>query len=317
MPAELAEWFKKNTGRILKYTILLTVLFLGFQAVRHLFNENERLHTELIGQKEAYVQLSDTAAKLAIEYKSQVDLKAEVEKSWKNEKEALQGRIKILSNATFLIREKARVTKTSDVVFSGQNMNYVMNEIRFKDGPPIGYVLIFDDGRVTSKMYNHTIDLKTAVSQDETTGRYNIVSKADFILKSPHLSHNGKNWFNEPYTLKITSGNAFVDPTEKNLMDKHFILWAPVLSGGLNIGTDLKPALGMSLAGYGYSARDLDWKFLQIGMDYSKENGTGIYLTPVLYRPLPNYLRNTYIGVGVDIDKRIGYNPFMSLSVGF
>lgn len=311
------QWVSENKGSILKYTVLAVILLLAGLYIRDLLGQKERLHSELIGQKQAYEQLSEHAAKLEIEYQSKEDMKVQLEKNWAAEKDALQGRIKILSNATFLIREAARKSDKSDVVFSNENMKFVMNEIRFENGPPVGYVLIFDDGRVTSKIYNHIIDVKTAVSRDESSGRYTIISKADFVLKSPHLSKNGPNWLNVPYPLKITGGTAFVDPTEPNQAVKKFHLWAPVLNGGFDVGTDLKPSLGVSLMGYGYSVRDLDWKFLQIGADYSKLNGAGINFTPILYRPFPEVLRNTYIGAGIGFDQRVTYNPNLSLSIGF
>lgn len=280
-------------------------------------SQKDRLFEELIGQKEQYVQLSEHAAKLEIQYKSQEDLKAELEKSWKAEKEALQGRVKILSNATYLIREAARQTGSSDLSYSNGPVKYVMNEIKFNDGPPIGYVLIFDDGRVTSKIYNHVIDVKTAVSRNESTGRYSVVSKADYILKSPHLSMTGKNWMNEPHPLKIVGGVAYIDPTEPNQVYKKFHLWSPVLNGGFSAGVDFKSTLGVSLMGYGFSRRDLDWKFIELGANYSKDAGIGFHLTPVLYRPLPNLFQNTYLGLGTLVDKSLTYNPFLSLSIGF
>lgn len=310
------DWARANIPKLILYTIGIIAVLYAMRMISDLIGEKDRLHTELIGQKEAYVQLSEHAAKLEIQYKSQEDLKAELEKNWKAEKEALQGRVKILSNATFLIREQARRENRSDLVYEGTDVKYLFNEIRFKDGPPVGYVLIFDDGRVTSKLYNHQISVNTAVSRDESSGRYDIISKADFILKSPHLSKDTKNWMNEPFPLKITGGKALIDPTEPVQLEKRFHLWSPTLNGGFNVGSDLKAAVGVSLMGYGYSKRDLDWKFLQLGVDYSKTNEYGVHLIPVMYRPFPNYLKNTYLGAGVGLDDR-GYNPFLSLSVGF
>lgn len=316
MLQKFVDWVKNNLPKAILYAIGIIAVLYAMQYVASLIGEKERLHTELIGQKEAYQQLSEHAAKLEIEYKTQEELKAELERNWKAEKDALQGRIKILSNATFLIREQARRENRSDLVYEGAEVKYLFNEIRFKDGPPVGYVLIFDDGRVTSKLYNHQISVNTAVSRDESTGRYDIVSKADYILKSPHLSLNGKNWMNEPYPLKITGGRALIDPTEPVQLEKRFHLWSPTLNGGFNVGSDLKAAVGVSLMGYGYSKRDLDWKFLQFGVDYSKQNEYGIHLIPAMYRPFPCYLKNTYLGAGIGLDNR-GYQPFLSLSVGF
>jgi hypothetical protein len=316
MLQQFKEWAKNNIPKLILYIVLAITILAGIKYIADLFKTNERLHEELIGQKTAYVQLSEHAAKLEIQYKSQEDLKAELEKNWKAEKDALQGRVKILSNATYLIREQARKENRSDLVYEGAQVKYVFNEIRFKDGPPVGYVLIFDDGRVVSRLYTHQINVYTAVSRDESKGYYNIVSKADYTLKSPHLSLNEKNWMNVPYPLKIVGGTAFIDPTEPVQLSKRFHLWSLTLNGGFNVGSDLKAQVGVSLMGYGYSVRDLDWKFLQFGIDYSKENEYGIHLIPAMYRPFPSYLKNTYIGAGVGLDDR-GYNPFLSLSVGF
>lgn len=311
MSEGLKVFFKEHWHGIILYTVIGVCLFQYFQSR----TGQERLHQELIGKTVAYQQLSEHAAKLEIQFKSQEDLKAELEKNWKAEKDALQGRVKVLSNATYLIREAARKQNNSDLVFDGDKLKYVFNEIRFKDGPPIGYVLIWDDGKVISKIYNHQISVNTAISRDESTGYYNVLSKADFILKSPHLSQNGPNWLNVKYPLKIVGGTAVVDPTEPNAAEKGWHLWAPVLNGGMNIGLlDVKPALGVSLAGYGYSVRDLDWKFLQLGVDYTRQTGPGLHVIPVLYRPFPCFLRNTYLGIGVNLP---GYLPFASVSVGF
>lgn len=278
--------------------------------------DNERLFNELEGQKEAYVQLSEHAAKLEIKYKSHEELKKELEANWAKEKETLKGRVKLLSNATYLIREKARDEANSDLVYRGSRSKYVYNEIRFENGPPVGYVMIFDNGRVISKIFNHSIDVKTAVARDEGKGTYSIVSKADFVLKSAHLQNDGVNWYKVPYPLKITGGEAVVDPTEpKYALSKGIRWWAPNFNVGANINSDIKPALGVSLMGYGYSARDLDWKFLQIGLDYSKTNDFGVHFIPVLYRPIPKILRNTYFGVGVGTDTRATHY-FLALSVG-
>ena len=168
--------------------VILVTLYFGSQAVSYIkdiVGTNERLHIELVGQKEKYQQLSEFTAKLEIKYVGQEKLRKELERNFSAEKGALKGRIKILSNATFLIREKARKSGKSDLVYQGNRLKYIVNEIRYKDGPPVGYVLIFDNGKVVSKLYNHRFDVKTAVSRDEDSGRYSVVSKADYILMSP------------------------------------------------------------------------------------------------------------------------------------
>lgn len=308
----LLDFIKKN----LVLVALGIIVVLGGLKLLDSFNENKRLHEDLIGKEEAFKKISDYAASLKIQYKDQDSLKAEVEKNWKAEKSYLKGRIKILSNATYLIREKARAESKSDITYVGTKLKFVVNEIRMgDDGPPIGYVLIFDDGRVVSKVYNHEIDVKTAVSRDEESGKYDVISKADYILKSPSLGLSG-NWYDKPYPLKIIGGTALIDPTEPN-QTKHFYFWAPRLNANFNASQNgVAPGLGVSTMGYGYSKRDLDLRLLQIGAQYDKNRGPGVTFTPLLYRPFSDALPNTYIGPGVAVDK-YGYGYFLGIQIGF
>lgn len=318
-----------NKVKIVIYSVaFIAALYFGDRAVsyiRGLSSENTRLHTELVGQTEKYKQLSEHAAKLEIQYVDQETLKKQLNEKFAAEKDALEGRLKILSNATFLIREQARKTGKSDVVYQGDKLKYVLNEVRFdKEGPPVGYVLIFDDGRVVSKLYNHEIQVNTAVSRDEGTGRYSIVSKADYVLKSPSINTNGeKVWTNKPFPLDITDGKAYVDPTEPNQLVPHWQLWAPHLNGGISAtaganGADFRPALDVSFSGYGVTKNDLDWKFIHLGVDTdsSKFNDPGVHLMPFSYRFWPSVLTNTYIGPGVGWSKS-GLNGQLNLNVSF
>lgn len=298
----------------------LLAFYYGSKAGSWLFgleNENKRLHTELLGQKERYEQLSEYAAKLENKYVEQEELRRKAEEQFEDEKEAFKSRIKVLSNATYLIRERARKSSQSDLVYQGKHLKYLLNEIRFNEGPPVGYVLIFDNGRVVSKLYNHSIVSRTAVSRDESTGRYSIVSKADYVLKSPSLNLNGeKNWVNKPYPLNIVGGTALIDPTEPNSARKKFHWWAPRLNleAGFT-GSEVRPGLGVSLMGYGYTTRDLDYKFLQLGTQYSREQTLIPTLSPIMWRPLPTLFSNTYIGAGFSYDNPgVGY--LLSLQVG-
>ena len=303
---------------------VLALLYFSTQAysyIRGLMGENVRLHTELVGKTEEYKQLSENAAKLEIKYSDAKALEDRLNKDFSKEKGALEGRIKILSNATFMIREKARVMGKSDFSYQGETLKYIVNEIRFNEGPPVGYVLIFDDGRVVSKIYNHAIDVKTAVARDEASGRYSIVSKADYILKSPSINMNGEAvWTNKPFPLKIVGGSATVDPTEQNPLMKHFMFFAPHINGGISAGVSVmgaffRPTMDVSIAGYGTQRNDLDWKFLHIGVDIDTDlNEPGIHVLPFSYRFFPSIFTNTYIGPSVGYTKP---GPNLQLNLNF
>jgi hypothetical protein len=177
--------------------------------------------------------------------------------------------------------------------------------------------MIFDDGKVVSKIYNHEINVKLAVSRDEEKGNYNVVSKADFTLKSGHLQSDKINWFGKPYPLKIVGGTALIDPTEKVNNGQRFYWWVPRYNGGLIVSPEgIYPMLGVSFLGYGYSHRDLTFKFAQIGLHSDPDKNIGINITPVLYRPFADTFPNTYLGLGALWDNR-GKNGFVSISFGF
>jgi hypothetical protein len=301
--------------KIAFYIALAIALVFLIINVINLFGENDRLHQELIGQTQQYVQLSEHAAKLEIQYKTQEDLKKEAEKKFKKELGAMEDKIKVLSDATFLIKEKARETNNSDVVFNGENSQFVLNEIRFENGPPVGYVLIFKDGRVVSKIYNNQVQVSTAVTKDEDSGRYSIISKADFILKSPSLNPNGKVWTNVPFPLKIVGGTALVDPTEPNQLVKKFHWWNPKVNANLNFDLDgIYPGTGISFVSYGKTKNDLDYKFLEVGGQF-RNNKVEPILVPVLWRPFEGLFSNTYIGPGV-VYEFPGFGYFLGIQVG-
>lgn len=312
----LKDLVKKNFKYIL-IGITALALYIPFGKYMDQRAENKRLHQDLVGKTEKYEQLNKHVANLERKYVNQQRIQEIAKKEWSNEIGSLRGRIKILSNATYLIRERARKSNTSDFTYEGKRVKYVFNEIRFTNGPPVGYVLIFDDGRVVSKVYNHEIDVKTAVSRNEASGKYDILSKANFLLRSGHRKPDGKNWFGVPYPLKITGGVAHIDPTEPNKASKRFHFWAPRYNFGANFNSSgIAPGIGASLMGYGYSRRDLDFKFVEIGTQYEKEDGIGLTFKPVLWRPFSDILPNTYLGPGISYDKD-GQDYFLGLSLGF
>jgi len=305
-------------GKVIKYCVIglivLAALF-GAQKIYNLFYENQKLHEELIGQKHKYEQLNKYSAKLEIQYKDQVALTEQLKEQWQQEMDALKGQILILSNSTFSVQEKERTEKESDIYFNG---GYTLNEVRFTDGPPVGYVLMSKDGQVQSKLYNYDVEVKTVVTKDNDTGKYNIASKAEFVLRETPKNTKYGEWLDKPYSLPITGGTAVVDPTEEvKVPTSRFYLFAPKLGGGVHFYIDdVLPYVGMSLMGIGQSKRDMSWRFAEVGIEYSKTNKLALTLVPIMYRPFPNALSNTYIDAGVSYSTT-GKRYFIGLGVGF
>lgn len=275
-----------------------------------------RLFTELVGTETEFKKLKNENALLANKYKSQVELNQETLNKFHEVTGQLNERIKVLSNVTYKIDEKARETGNSDVKFvtkSGQS--FLLNEIKFNDGPAVGYVLIFSDGRMVSKMYTHEISVDQVVTRDETTGKYKVLAHADYVLKSPSLN---KDWYNKPYRLKVKAGEAIIDPTEPNYASKKSFMWAPRINMNLLASPQITPGLSLSLAGYGVSRNDLQYKFLDLGMTYDqRKDAINPTLMPVLFRPLPNLLPNTYLGPGITANNFTEIKYFGGLQVGF
>lgn len=301
---------------ILYAAIMITVAWFGYKQYYHfknILNENVVLHQDLIGQTEKYRQLSDHAALLEINYKNSDQIKADAEAKFKDEISQMQGKIKILSDATFLIKEKARDSGRSDLVFSNAEGSFVMNELRFDNGEPVGYVLIFSDGRVVSKIYKAEIHVDTLVSSSDKTGRYSIVNKAQYILKSPSLSPGGQVWLNKAVDLDITGGTAEIDPTVTIV--KSFKFWNPKLNANLNLDTSgINPGLGVSFMSFGTDKDDLDYKFLELGLQLKDKSVQAMFI-PVLWRPFNGLLSNTYLGPGIATGLT-GNTYFLGLQIG-
>ncbi|MCG3175435.1 MAG: hypothetical protein MOGMAGMI_00364 [Candidatus Omnitrophica bacterium] len=313
--SKILEFLKNN---IVSVVVIAIISIWALKTIDKIRQDKNALHTELIGKTQELEKLSKYSANLERVYVSQEELKKKLQEEFAEEKASLEGKIKLLSNATFLIRENARKTNQSDIVYAGSKTKFVINEIRFENGPAVGYVLIYDDGRVVSKLYNHEIDVKTATSQIEETGKYNVVTKANYILKSPSLAGNG-SWTNKEYPLEIKGGQAFIDPViyNKNL-SKQFFFWAPKLNAHLTLDPKtVSPGLGVSIMGYGLSRNDLDWKFLHIGTSYkARSEDLSIDVIPFMFRPFDSFMSNTYIGPGYSFGKESN-SIFIGISVGF
>lgn len=319
----------------LKYLFYIAVaisLGLMAQAAADMWKDYKgynRLHQELIGQKEAYVQLSKVHAKLAVNYESEKDLHEKAKKEWGEVSKAKNERIKLLSDATYLISRHVEKQNGPDYSFRTKRgtRNYILNEIRIagKDSPAIGYILIKNDGRTYKRNYAFEIQVKNLQTIDENTGKIKFYAKAFLVQKESSLLAKRVEGYKDQkdvkYPLEITGGTVLYDPTIKNQLKNRF-MWTMNFNGGVNVGAQgdslLKGALGVSFAGYGPHKADLKYKLLQVGAGFNSDaTFANIHLIPVSIRPLPKFLKNTYIGpgIGYTTDNRTVF--FLNTSIGF
>jgi len=290
------------------FVIVVAVLW-----IYNFFTGSQRSFEDLIGSNQKYEQLSDHIAQLEIKYRTQEELNEELQKKWGDYTGNLEDRKKIDSEVTFSINNKGRRTDKADLIYGNNGKyKYIFHELHFvdddgKEGPPIGYVMIFDDGHVVSKVYKHEIRVDTVVSQDEDSGKYKILSKANFRLHQSGLANRmdstKTDWKNIDYPLNITGGTALVDPTERIAPSK-FRLWDPHIDLGLNNSISLNnprysvtPNFGFSFASYGPSKKQSIFRFIRIDVGYSKNSGLEVGVSPIMYNlghKLP-FISNTYI----------------------
>ncbi len=306
----LKQIFIKYIGQILILVSVVGIIMFAYSAWRDA-NE-ERRFAELIGTKTKYEQLTKYTAKLESNYQSQTALHDKAKKQWGEVSRKKNERIKVLSDATYLIGRHVEKQHGPDYYFETKRgtRNYLINEIRLqgKGSPAIGYILIKNDGRTYKRNYKFEINVQSLQTVDEKTGRIKVYSKAFLVAKevSP-LKKRVKgydDWYNRPYPLEITGGVAYIDPTTPNTRSK-FFLWAPHINGGSSVSVgrgevSIRPSIDLSIAGYGKSKNDLDWKILHLGLDIDTNmKRPGVHIVPFSYRFWPSLLTNSYIGPGV------------------
>lgn len=323
----LKQIFQRYASTML---VICTLGALVFLAVRY-YRQNQVLkvkYAALLGTQDKYQQVSSSLAKLQIDYNTQQQLAAKAQATFSEVKRAKDEQIKMLSTAMHAVTEKDQNQGASDFTVQPQGKvpGYTVNEVRIQgsDSPPVGYVLLRNDGSVEKGNYNFSIEVKTLETQDAGDGKIRVFSRAYLVLNENGLADQDqrlKKWKGAEFPLSITGGDAVVDPTETSTQPG-FLGWAPHLNIGLNVGGDtqggfVRPELNFSIAGYGKHVNDLDWKFLQLGVGTdSKLDLVDFHLIPFSYRPLKRWLPNTYVGPGIGTS-RLGTNYFLNVSLGF
>lgn len=305
----------RNSKNIVVIVFLVLLLLAGHKIYQD-YQTNQRLHQDLIGQNEAYKQLSNKHAQLGTKYRSQEELLQNADERWSEVVKNKNERIKLLSDATFLIGQHYLKTQGPDYYFETKRRtrNYVFNEVRLagKDSPPIGFVMIKNDGRTYKGTYPFEIKVENLQTIDESTGKIRVFAKAFLIVKKNGLARKRrldlKKWKNIPYPLKITGGEIVVDPTIRNPSPPRFFLWNPKLDLSVGVGVDsggarLLPGFDVSLMSYGVSKNDSKFKFFGIGINLgAKSEDLDINIKPIYWRPF-NLFSNTYLWPGLGLSK--------------
>lgn len=310
----------------------LTVVGLVYFAYTMWQNNRDlkRKYQELVGTQEKFEALSKYTAKLEVQYKEQAEIAKKADAKWQEVVRQKNEQIQVLSDATYLIGKHAQKQDGPDYFFETpkKTNNYVLNEVRIagENSPPIGFVMIKKDGRTYKGNYPFELRVESLQTKDASTGRVKVYSKAFLVAQDNGLAEKRrtdfKKWKGVEYPLEVTGGVADVDPTLPPEGAEKFMLWAPHLNGGFNVGGDsgglfFRPEINFSFSGYGVSRNDLSWKFLQFGIGAETNFSTvDFHVIPFTHRFFPAILTNTYIGPGMGFSNR-GTSFFLNTSLSF
>lgn len=328
----LKEYIVKSFSHLVMLFVGICLVYLCWYVYKTNNNNIElsAKYDQLLKQHTDFIKLTENMSQLATSYKTQEELLRALKTSWGDFQIKESERIKSTISTSITIDSKQEVNSQSDFIKMSTDgkTKYTVNELRFRgsDSPPVGYILIKNDGSVFKENYEYEILVESVQVKEDDTGKIRVVSKAFVVTKSNGLAENDrkdlKRWQGVKYPLPVTGGETVVDPQEpSNLVkNKDWQLWSMNFNGGFGLygrsdKLDSKISLDVSVLGYGYSKQDLDWKLMNVGLNYSVESGLGVHFVPVYYRPLPNLLTNTYVGGGVFIDPK-GKGLLLGLTVG-
>lgn len=316
------NWFKvmiRNSPLIVLSVGLAIALFHVWSFYKDKVNAEERVskYEDLIGSVEEYEQLTKHLAQLKTDYASQKSLLKKLEKEWKQENEKLKDKIKALADVSLEGSSDEEVIETDKLY---REVSFCCDEeVNGGRGPAVGKVefeLQSDNTyRATSKLLDHEIRIKAAVTKDHQTGKVSILTKGYWIQLE---GAENDFWKGMPYPLTITGGSVTIDPTQPIESRKPSFMFAPHINLGLYGGVaneDLNygARLGVSLWGYGKTENDLDFKLGQLGINVSR-GYLDFNVSPVSYRIGNHFplVEDVYITPGVGMGS-VGWNYFLSL----
>ena len=291
----------------------------------------EERYGKLRGTEDVGEKFDDGSAQLTSRYKEQAEIQKNIARMWQELAVERGERIKSMATATTTVTANTQKQVGADYVYLTENgkLGYTLNELNIAgdDSPPIGYILTTQDGKVVKKNYEFEIKVETVQIKDDLTGKIRMVSRAYLVPRENGLAEKRrpdfKKWKGERFNLNVTGGETEIDPYEPIVgMDSdpgfvYFPFNANVGLGAFSVGADVesRSMFDVTLLGYGINKRDLDWKLMNIGLNYSDVYGIGLHVTPLTYRMFPDTFTNTYTGIGYWSDtENSGY--FLGIQVG-
>lgn len=320
-----------SAATIAGLAFLAYYLWQDYKLKEKALENTEKKYVDILGSEESSSEIDELKTQLAISYRNQQALVQELKQVWGTLLKERHERVKSLQDNQVAVGPKKTTKGKSDYTHTTPEgtQSYIINELRVNgpDSPPLGYVLVDNLGKVTKKAYKFKIKIESAQLKDDKTGKIRVISRAFLIPEEDGLAGKRrpdfKKWSNIPYPLKNVDGSVIIDPVEpvsKSAKEKGLVK----LPLNLNVGSGYfasnkvqgsKITGDITLLGYGRDKYDLDWKYFNLGINYSDSQGIGYHVVPAYYRPFPKTLTNTYLGVGYNWQPNDNQG-FLGISVG-
>lgn len=293
--------------RITLATILavISIVLLSFVGgYKFAMRDIDKSHAELLGQQQAYTQISNELASLQIDYKNQSDLLAKYETEFSTKPKT--GVIAV-SGAKFGVKGK----EFSEA--SGAKFYEIYLPDGDQKGPALGVVVLGQT--VTTKAYDHDIEIVQGIERDKKTGRYTVLAKGYYVLKET----NGK-WRDKRFPLPITGGQVVVDPVNGQIERNKFWL-RPRAHLGLQMTYPNKaptPSVTLYPISYGQNPDVSKFRFLGVGLSGTqKKVFMSVVPVTVNLNSAIKFLHNTYVGPVMSFDQNGNRSYGAVLDVSF
>lgn len=286
--------------------VIFLVIMIGcaFGGYQYGIRQASKLHAELIGQTQAYEQLSKEMASLQVNYKNQGEIITKYEQE-------------------FNTRPKSGVIAVTGTKFGingkvfDEKLGAKFYEIYLPDGenkgPALGVVMM--GNKITTKAYNHELEIVQGIERDKKTGRYRILARGYYVLKE-----TDSKWRDKRFSLPVTGGEAVVDPVFGEIVKNKFWL-KPRVHLGLQMTYPNKaplPALSVYPFSYGPNSDGSVMRFIGTGLSGDSKKVV-LSITPVAVNlnKAIKFFHNTYIGPVISIDQNGKKAYGAGIDVGF
>lgn len=302
---------KVNSNLLLTISIILVLLFGGYY-FNQLINNNHKNYTEIVELSKNATMLTLAAndyevKKMLKEFKSE---NSKILDAYESERKKNKELLKEIAEINYKLKQTRMLNINSDKIYDKhKDKQYwyffkLINIVNDKgENVPIAWAMFYpyreQDKQWKIGTFELTSDTKIIISETKDGKNKRYVEN--------HLYSKGK---------ELPIKNSEIKWAIKELNEKLFS-FNPRIALGMTVADKLRPELNISLASYGKTNIDMDFRFLTFGLTYDKEIIGSI--SPVEWnigKTLP-IIENVFLGPNINwnFKNEVGYG--LKLSVPF